>query len=224
MGQTTARIKKNGLSFEILVDMDEALKFKKGESDFLQVEGDRIFNDVKKGNVASNNDLEIAFKTSDVNEIGKVIVKQGEVLVDQDHRDEEKEKKIKQVVDFLSRNASDPQSGNPISSERIKNALHDAHVQIKNTSVENQIKDIVESLAKVIPIKLSTKKIKVTIPAIQTGKAYGVISKYKEKENWLDDGSLEVILSIPSGLIMDFYDSLNSVTSGSAHAEEISEQ
>ena len=31
MAQTTARIKKEGKNFEVLVDLDEALKFKKGE-------------------------------------------------------------------------------------------------------------------------------------------------------------------------------------------------
>jgi len=35
-------------------------------------------------------------------------------------------------------------------------------------------------------------------------KAYGVIAIYKESENWLNDGSLEVIVKVPSGMIMDF--------------------
>ncbi|MEA3414076.1 MAG: ribosome assembly factor SBDS [Nanoarchaeota archaeon] len=223
MTQTTARIKKNGLNFEILVDMEDALKFKKGETDFLNIEGDRIFSDVKKGNVPSNSDLEIAFKTTNTLEIGKIIIKQGEILVNQDHRDEEKEKKIKQVVDFLSRNAIDPQSGNPISPERIKNALNDSHVQIKNTPVENQVKDILEALSKIIPIKVETKKVKITIPAVQTGKVYGLITQYKEKEEWLNNGDLEVIVSVPAGLIIDFYDKLNSATSGSALTEEMND-
>src|SRR6056297_1896416 len=158
-GQTIARIDKNGIHFEILVNMDDALKVKKGESDYLIVEGDRIFNDIKKGNVASNDDLEIAFKTTNVDEIGKIIVKQGDVLVDQEHRSEEKEKQIKQVVDFLARNAIDPQSGNPISNERIRSALEEAHVNIKNVPVENQIQDILEQIAKIIPIKIETKKV-----------------------------------------------------------------
>ena len=223
MTKTTARIKKNGLNFEILVDMEDALKFKKGETDFLQIEGDRIFSDIKKGNVPSNSDLDIAFKTTDLLEIGKIIVKQGEILVNQDHRDEEREKKVKQVVDFLSRNAIDPQSGNPISPERIKNTLNEAHVQIKNTPIENQIKEILEAISKIIPIKIETKKVKITVPAIQTGRVYGFLAQYKEKEEWLNNGDLVVIASIPAGLIMDFYDKLNSMTSGSALTEEMNE-
>ena len=222
-GNTIARIDKGSSHFEIIVDLEDALKVKNGESDYLIVEGDSIFTNVKRGDRASTAELETAFGTTDVDSIGKDIVKKGEVLVDQAHRGEEQEKKIRQVVDFLSRNAIDPQSGRAISSERIKSALDDAHINVKNTPIENQIKDIVDKLSTIMPIKIETKKIKATIPALQTGKAYGIISQYKEKENWLADGSLEVVLSIPAGILMDFYDKLNSATHGSALTEEIKE-
>jgi ribosome maturation protein SDO1 len=223
MTNTTARIKKNGKHFEILVDLDDALKFKKGEISEIEVEGDRIFSDIKQGKVPSTKDLEDSFGTTDVNEIAQKIVKEGEVLTTQDYRNAEQEKKFKQVVDFLVNNAVDPQTGNPHTAERIKSSLEQAHVNIKNVSVENQIKDIIESLSKVLPIKIETKKVKITVPAIQTGKVYGLVNQYKEKENWLDNGDLEVIVNVPAGMIMDFYDKLNSMTHGSAVTEEIKE-
>ena len=223
MGQTTARIRKSGLDFEIMVDLDQALKFKKGESDFLNVEGDVIFSDIKKGFRAATNDLEIAFKTTDPTEIGKIIVKQGEVLTDQIHRDEEKDKKIKQVVDFLATNSIDPQTGRPHSIERIKSALEQSNVHIKNTPIDTQINDILEEISKIIPIKIETKTVKIIIPAIHTGKAYGIVNTYKGKETWLDNGDLEVVVKIPAGIIIDFYDKLNSITHGSALTEEIKE-
>jgi len=221
MTQTLARIKQAGKNFEILVNMKDALKFKKGESDFIEAEGDKIFTDSKKGQIASGSDLQNAFGTTDTNEIVEKIVKSGEVLVTQEQRSAEQEQKFRQVVDFLVSNSVDPQTGNPHTSERIKNALKQSHVNIKNTNVENQIKDILLEISKIIPIKLETKKVKITVPAIHTGKVYGVISQYKEHETWLDDGSLEVIVEVPSGIIMDFYDKLNSVTHGSAITEEL---
>ncbi|MCK9568185.1 ribosome assembly factor SBDS [Candidatus Pacearchaeota archaeon] len=221
MTQTTARIKAKGKPFEIVVDLDEALKFKKGESDWLEIGGDRIFTDIKKGNVASSKDLEECFGTTDVSEIGKKIVKSGEILTTQEFRDAEHEKKIKQVVDFLSRNAINPQTGNPHTPQRIESALNEAHVNIKNGPIENQIKDIIEQISKILPIKTETKKIKITVPAIHTGKVYGIVAQYKEEENWLNDGSLEVVISIPSGMVMDFYDKLNSATHGAALTEEL---
>lgn len=223
MTQTTARIKKAGKRFEVLVDIDEAMQLKKDQISEIEPEGSRILTDAKKGFQASPGELEEAFGTTDVNEITKKIIKEGEVLTTQDYRDEEKEKKFKQVIDFLVQNAIDPQTKNPITGERIKSALEQAHVNIKNVPIENQITEIVEELKKIIPIKIETKKIKIEIPAIYTGKAYGLVNNYKEKEEWLNDGSLSVIVKIPAGIVMDFYDKLNSVTHGSALTEEIKE-
>ncbi len=221
MATTTARIKKAGKRYEIIVDLDEALKFKKGLIATFDMQEDFIFHDTKKGEKASDSDLKEAFGTADVNEVAKRIVKEGEVLTTQEHRDAEQEKKFKQVVDFLATNAVDPKTGNPHTPDRIKLALEQAHVNIRNVPVENQIAEIISKIASIIPIKLETKKIKITIPAIHTGKAYGVVSQYKEEENWKDDGNLEIVVNVPSGMIMDFYDKLNSVTHGSALTEEL---
>lgn len=221
MPQTVARIKQKGKPFEVIVDLDEALAFRKGQSDWLEIGGDKIFKDTKRGDVASRNDLEECFGTSDVLEVGKKIVKNGEVLVTQDYRDEERDKKIKQVIDFLARNTVNPQTGNPHTPERIERALNEAHVNIKNTTIDSQMKEIMEELSKVLPIKTETKKIKILIPAMYTGKVYNTIIQYKEEETWMNDGSLEVIISIPAGMVMDFFDKLNSATHGAAVTEEI---
>jgi len=221
MPQTIARIKKIGKHFEILVDLDQALKFKKGEIAYIEAEGDRVFKDIKKGEVASSSDLKEAFKTEDINEIAKKIVKEGEVQVTQDYRDEEREKRIKQVVDFIATNAVDSKTGRPHTPDRIKLALEQSHVNIKNAPIDTQIKDIIGEISKIIPIKLETKRIKIVVPAVHTGKAYGLLNKYQEKEKWLDDGSLESIVAIPAGMIMEFYDKLNSMTHGSVISEEI---
>ena len=221
MTQTTARIKKIGKHFEIMVDMEAALKFKKsgGVVDFLEI--DTIYSDAKKGFEASSSDLKDAFKTEDVYEIASKIVKEGEILTTQEHRSAEQEARFKQAVDFLTKNTVDPKTGHPHTAERIKSALNESKVNIKNIAIENQIKEIIEVLSKILPIKLQIKRVKITVPAIHTGKAYGVISQYKEDEKWLDNGDLRVIVSVPAGLIMDFYDKLNSVTHGSALTEEI---
>ncbi len=223
MTVTTARIKKFGKHFEILVNLEDALKFKKGESAYIEAEGDKIFKDARKGEKAPENELREAFGTTDSTEIAKKIVKEGEIQTTQEYRDAEQEKKFRQVVDFLSKNCFDPQTGRPHTTERIKNALEQTNINIKNTSIENQITEILEEISRIIPIKFETKRIRIKIPAIHTGKAYGVISLYKESENWMNDGSLEVIVKVPSGMIMDFYDKLNGVTHGSAITEEIKE-
>ncbi len=223
MTNTIARIKKTGKNFEILVDMDAALAFKKGLSNFIEAESGRVFTDSKKGLVAPSADLTSAFGTTDIKIITSKIVKEGEILVTQEHRDEEKEKKFKQVVDFLVVNSIDPKSNRPHTPERIHSALNQAGVNIKNVPIEQQINDIIGKISSILPIKLETKRIKIKVPAIHTGKAYGIFAQYKEDEKWLDDGSLEITVKVPSGTVIDFYDKLNSVTHGSAYAEEIKE-
>ena len=224
MTQTIARIKKTGKHFEIVVDMEKALAFKKGQgsvSEFLEI--DRVFKNSKNGEVPSEKEIKEAFNTTDINEVAEEIVKHGEILVNQEYRDEEKEKKIKQVVDYILKNAVDPRTGSPHTPERIKSALEQAHIIIKNVSVEEQIGGIIAGISSILPLKVEVKKIKIVVPAIHTGKAYGILATYKEKENWNSDGSLEVYVKIPAGIVMSFYDKLNAVTHGSALTEEIKE-
>ena len=223
MTQTIARIKQKGELFEIVVELEEALKFKKGETNFLEIAGDKIFRNSKRGDVASNSDLQKCFDTTDVMEIAKRIVKNGEILLTQEFRDEERENKIKQVIDFLSRNTINPQNNKPHTPERIKSALEEAHVNIKNVPIENQIQEIIEHISRILPIKIETKRFKIVIPSIYTGKIYNLIVQYKEEENWMNDGSLEAIVKIPAGMTMDFFDKLNSITHGAAVTEEIKE-
>jgi ribosome maturation protein SDO1 len=224
MSQTTARIKKAGKHFEILVDLEKALKYRKGEIknvDFMEI--DTIFSDVKKGDKSPSADLKAGFGTEDVYEIAGKIVKEGEVLTTQEYRDAEQDKKFKQIIDFLSRNATDPRTGHPHTPERLKSALEQAHVNVKNVPIEKQINEIVAAISSILPLRIETKKIKITIPAIHTGRAYGIVNEYKERENWLSNGDLEILINIPSGIVIDFYDKLNSVTHGSALTEEIKE-
>lgn len=225
MPQTIARIKKLGKTFEIIVDLDKALKFKKGEynsSDFLET--DIIFSDVKKGLKPSEKELREFFGTTDVNSIAEKIVKEGEILVTQEYRTEERNKKINQIVDYLAKNAVDPRTKHPHTSERIRAAIEQAQINIKNVPVEEQIVEIINKLSKILPLKIETKKIRIQIPAAYTGRVYGLLSSYKEKERWLDNGDLEIIALIPAGsAALSFYDKLNSATHGSALTEEIEE-
>jgi len=161
---TTARIKQKGKNFEIIVDLDGALNLKKGQGSISEVlQTDKIFSDSKKGFHASESDLKECFGTIDVYEISEKIIKNGEILSTKEYRDEEREKKLKQIVELLSKNTVNPQTGNPHTPERIKSALEEAHVNIKNLPIDQQINEIVEAVNRIIPIKIETKKIKITI-------------------------------------------------------------
>jgi len=223
MVDTVARLRVGKLGFETMVDLDSAMKLKKGIAVSITdvIRDNFVYTDLKKGMKAGKAELELSFGTTELSSIVERIVKKGELEVTQEFRDEALENRKKQVIDFLSKNAVDARTNRPFTPEMIAGAIKQAGIKIENVSVDKQIKNIIETLKKAIPIKIETKKIKIKIPAQFTGQTYGLVQEYKEKEEWLSDGSLEVILNIPVGITMDFYDRLNKITHGSALTSEI---
>lgn len=223
MTTTTARLKSGKMTFETMVDMDSAMKLRKGIAVSISdvIRDNFIYTDLKKGMKAGKNELENSFGTTDISVIVEKIVKKGEIEVTQEFRDEALENRKKQVIEFLVKNGVDARTNRPFTPDMISNSIKQAGVKIENVAVDKQISRIMEDLKRIIPIKLETKKIKIRIPAQFTGQIYGLIQEYKEKEDWLSDGSLEVILNIPVGVLMDFYDRLNKITHGAALTSEI---
>lgn len=223
MTQTTARIKRGGKHFEILVDLEEALKVR-NESPGANINSAVLTNDIfynlKSGEHASTEDLQEFFETTDAIQVAEKIIKSGEVVRTSESIKDEQEKKYKQVVDFLSRNAVSP-SGIPYTPDRIMKSLSEAHVNIKNKSIESQISEIIDQLSKILPLKIEKKKFKITIPAAQTGKAYGTVKEFMIKENWLSNGNLEAQIEVPSGIMIDFFEKLNNQTHGAVMSEEL---
>ena len=218
-----ARYKVKSTMYEIQVDLDEALKVQTGKGNIqAALDMPQIYSDLKKGQVASQDQLKNAFMTTDVYQIATTIIQKGEVQKNQDFRDAEREAKVKQVIQLILRNAVD-QHGRPYTEDRIKRALDEAKAHIDNRPAEQQLAGILDKLKTIIPIKLDTKKIKLTIPAQYSGQVYGLIKDFKESEDWLANGSLQAVLNIPAGMQLDFYDKLNGITHGAVQSEEVKE-
>ena len=223
MTQTTARVKKGGKHYEILVDLELAMKVKRGDGSVNINEAvltEYIFHNLKSGEHVSDSDLEREFGTTEVMVVAEKIIKSGEVVRTAESMKGEHEAKYKQVVDFLSKNAVSPE-GRPYTPDRIMKALIEANVSVKNKPVESQITEIIDDLSRILPISMEMKKVKLLIPAIHTGKAYGIIKEFMVQESWHENGDLEAVVSMPAALIFDFYDRLNGATQGAVMSEEI---
>ncbi|MBX4211836.1 ribosome assembly factor SBDS [Candidatus Pacearchaeota archaeon] len=221
MPKVVARIKIKNVHYEIQVDLDEALKVKAGKGNIMAaVDAPRVYYDMKKGNLASSADLMDAFGTQDFYEVAKKIITSGEVQKTQEFRDAEHEARIKQVINLLLKNAVD-QNGRPYTEDRIRRAIDEVHFNFDKKPAEQQMALLLPKLQEVIPIRIETKKIKLIIPARFTGQVYGMLKDYKESEEWRPNGDLQVIMNIPSGLQIDFYDKLNSVTHGAVQSQEM---
>ena len=81
MTDTVARIKKNGKHFEILVDLDEAMKVRKGSGNLsVAILTNAIFHNLKSGEHVSEGELREAFGSEDFLTVAEKIIKSGEVV------------------------------------------------------------------------------------------------------------------------------------------------
>ncbi len=220
---TVARLKKGGDSFEVSVDSEAAIKFKKGLGDFGPVlKSEEIWADAKKGELASEKKLTAVFKTDDKIEIAKRIVKEGEIQLTVEYRAKLREEKKKKIIETIHRNAIDPRTNAPIPITRLENAFKEAKVHADDRPVDQQIQEILNKLRPVLPIRFEIKKIQVIIPAEHAAKSYHIIKSYKIlKEEWQNDGSLKAVIELPLAMQSDFFDKLNSTTHGSVETKEM---
>jgi len=214
-----ARLRRGEDHFEILVDPDAAEDLQEGkEIDVLaSLAIDAIFKDSKKGTHASEESLKKQFGTTDLQTIAKAIIQKGEFQLTTEQRHEMLEKKRKRIVDFIVRNAMDPQTKMPHPRQRIERAMDEANLHIDPFKpVDQQTKIVLDALRPIIPISIEQVRISVKIPPEFTGKAYGVARSFGvlEREDWQSDGSWLGIVRLPAGMQTDFYDKLNAVTKG----------
>ena len=217
---TLARLKKFGKTFEISVDPDQALLYKKGQLTDLDgvLHADRIFLDTKKGLAASHADLEQVFKTTEVMKIANIILKEGEIQFTAEHRQQERDEKRKKLIYLIHKQALDARTGFPIPPERIEAALEQAKVHLdESKTAEEQLESIITKLRPILPIKIEQKRMSITIPVLYTGKAQSILRSIGvQKEDWKSDGSWEVTLEVPAGVLQEFIDKVNAVTHGQA--------
>ncbi|MFH1391643.1 MAG: ribosome assembly factor SBDS [Candidatus Diapherotrites archaeon] len=223
-----ARYERSGEKFEILVDPDLAMDLKHGKEvnfdDLLAI--DTVFKDAKKGEDKSEEKLQEVFNTTDVKEIAKKIILEGEVQLTTDQRRAITEKKRKEIITFISANAINPQTSAPHPVQRIENALEEVKFNVDlNKTVKEQVTEIVKEIKKILPISMEKMKIAVKVPAQFSGAASVILHKYGlEKEEWQNDGSLVAILEIPAGVKQDLFNELNHLTHGDVETKIIDDK
>ena len=213
-----ARIEKNGEKFELLVDPDLALKLKKGESvsfnDMLAI--DTVFKDAAKGSTQKPEALSTAFGTTDINEIAKKIILNGDVQLTTEQRREMRESKRREIIEMISKNAVNPQTNAPHPVKRIEIAMEEAKIHIDDSkSVEEQIQPILKELKKLIPISFEKQQVAIMAHAAHSGRVSSFLHRHNlVKEEWKNDGSVIAVVELPAGLVQDFITELNHLTHG----------
>ncbi len=219
-----ARYIKGEEKFEILVDCDKALDFKTGKDvaieDVLATQD--IYSDTRAAKLASENELLQVFETQDPLKVAEIILKKGEIQLTAEHKRKLIEEKRKRIIDLIKRNTINPQTETPHPPERINDAMNEAKVRVDEfLPAEQQMENIVRKISAIIPIKIEMREISITIPVEFAGKAYSPLKQIGKilKDEWKNDGSVELILKIPAGLQEELINTANKITQG--HAEFI---
>ncbi len=221
---TVVKYSFEGEKFEILVKPDPALDYKLGKKKDLSsvLVSDDIYTDSSKGTKPSMEKLLKAFNTDDSAEIAKKILEKGVLNLTTEQRRKMVEEKRKQLVEFISKTYVDPRTHLPHPPLRIEQAMKDARVSVDpQKSMDEQVKDIVEKLRSIIPLKSENLSLEIIIPAQFASQSYAVLKSVGslKKEEWQNNGSLKAILEIPAGARPHVIDRLGSITKGSATVE-----
>jgi len=213
-----ARLRKQGKIFEIDIDPEKVLEFKQGKADVREVlKAEQVFSDAKKGMLASEKDMEKIFDTSDPLEVAKIILREGEIPLTASQKRAILDEKKKKIASIIHMNAVDPKTHIPHPQQRIEAAMDEAKFRIdERKSAEEQVEDALKAIRAILPIKFERKEIAVKIPPSYAPQSYPILKSFGTviKEEWLNDGSLAVLIKIPGGLEEDFYQKLNALCHG----------
>lgn len=205
--------KKAGQNFEVLVDFDKLIQFKKeqkkGENNtqvFDVLADDKVFKDQKKGELASENELEKHFETTNQQQILTQILLNGECQIPTAYKNKLREEKKKQVINYIAENASNPQTKTKYARNLIESEIE--KIRYNYDPIQDSIiqaNEVLKMLKKVMPIGITKSKIQMRIPGMHCGNFYGKFRKYGKitNEKFDDAGNLCLEMEVNDALIED---------------------
>jgi ribosome maturation protein SDO1 len=244
-GFIIGRIEKEGRTFEMLLDPEKAWEAKKNIRDEINArlkqgseksrltvkelldnpkisvdlifESFIVFEDLRRGKKATDGDMEVVFNSTDGRTIAAHILLEGDIHWTKTQREEEREKKLKQIITIITKNAINPQNKKPHPYQRIEKAIEEAKVKIDlMKNAEEQVEDVLKSIRALIPIRMEQVELALKIPSSFTAKGYNIVAQLAQikKEEWQSDGSWVSVVTLPAGLQMELIDKLNKLTHG----------
>jgi ribosome maturation protein SDO1 len=219
-----ARIEKSGEKFEVIVKPDAVQRLRDGKDVDLMAELaiDQIFRDAHKGSKASEEKMQEFFGTLEPVAVAKQIIQRGEIQLTTEQRRAMLEAKRKQIVQYIAQNAINPQTGAPHPPQRIEIAMDEAKVHIDPfKGVEEQVKDVMDAVRPLIPIRFEKVRIAVRLSAEDSAKCYGDLKSFGSilKEEWSPTGAWIGVVEMPAGMQTDFFERLNAKTKGNAETK-----
>ncbi|MHA2501368.1 MAG: ribosome assembly factor SBDS [Candidatus Kariarchaeaceae archaeon] len=224
---TLVRYSSHGKRFEMVVNPEPAFLFTQGEDvdiDDVVEGGYIIFENFSRGLKATDDDLAEVFGTSEDREVAKLMLKKGELQLTQEQRRAFVQEKRDEILDYLEKHAVNPNTKSPQPRQRIDNAMDAAGVIInKDEDTKAQVDRIIRQLTSTLPLSLESATVEFVVAPKDTGPLYGFLQGAGEpiNENWGGDGTLTMIVRVPSGLVAGLLEEVSDQSKGRVRATVI---
>ena len=220
-----ARLKRHGMTFEVIIDPEKALShIREGTPDLSEVlTAPHIYTDANKGMRASEEDLERCFATHETDTIIQRILKEGEIQLTAQQRQQIRERLERQVVATIARNAIDPHSKRPHPPQRIEHALSEAKYHVReNESVEANVQRAITQIRSILPLRLELAEFTIIAEPRYSGAIMHAAQQAGtiKGQSYGNDGSFRVTVELPAGLQEEFIGQINAITHGAARMEK----
>ena len=221
--RVTAKLEKNGKRYEIEVDCEKAIDIKEGRSSDIDsaLLVDKIFKDIKKGEVAGNLSKELG--TEDVRKIALKIIREGEVQLSTAYKQKQADMLKKRILEKIAGMAIDLNTNLPIPRQRIELAMKDVHHNFDiNKPEKEQFEEVLQKLKKILPIKLGEFNYSAELPIQFANDAMLYLKRLANiKDNTRNDNSLVVNFSVKAGNENELLSKLKSITHGNLNIKKI---
>jgi ribosome maturation protein SDO1 len=221
-----ARLQHSGQKFEILVDPNKALDFKKGvKMDMSEILAyPAIYKDARSTEMVAEKDLQKSFGTTDIFKIAEKIIKEGELQLTTEQRKVMIEQKKNQIANIIAKRGINPQTNAPHPPQRILNAMEKAGVNIDPfIDAELQVDKVLKAIKEILPIKFQKVTFQIKIPPQFSGKVHSILKTVGNitSEQWLNDGSLSVLIEVLGGMQDEFFQKISSLTHGNFESKVV---
>ena len=200
--EVRARVCTRHLTLQIACYKNKVREWRSGvETDLdevLQVEN--VFINVSKGQLASKDDLQKAFGTSEVPEVIREILQKGGLQVGEKERSHELSSLWLDIATQVAQMCVDPGSQRPYTVGMIEKAMKDIHYSVKTgKSAKSQALDVIKQLQakNTISIERSRMRVRVTLPTKEAKRLKEKVLPLLEKvedEDWADEWELVAVI------------------------------
>ncbi|KWU46061.1 Shwachman-Bodian-diamond syndrome protein, partial [Rhodotorula sp. JG-1b] len=211
---SVVRLKKGGKRFEIACYSNTVRAWRTGAqtdlSEVIQIES--VFTNVSKGAVASADDLQKAFGTSDVKEVMMQILKKGELQVGEKERAVELEELRREICTEVASRCVDPNTQRPHTVGMIEKAMNEIGYNVQGSKAAkaqaSPALDLIKVLQakKTLPIARAQMRVRVTMSSKEgkklKEKIMPLVTKVEDDE-WSEEWELVALIDPGSFRVID---------------------